>query len=81
MWVHFHLQLLYTTVHKHKVMCTLNVSSKTLKQVEKFKYPGVVFTSDGRQNKEVIHVLVKKPQHYVRFTFRGHKTELSITAK
>jgi len=33
--------------------CKLQVSGNTLHQVEKFKYLGVVFTSDGRQNKEI----------------------------
>jgi len=33
--------------------CTLQISGNTLQQVEKFKYLGVVFTSDGRRNKEI----------------------------
>ena len=33
--------------------CALHVSGASLKQVEKFKYLGVVFTSDGRQNEEL----------------------------
>ncbi|CAM1293788.1 Uncharacterised protein r2_g303 [Pycnogonum litorale] len=33
--------------------CTLHVSGVPLKQVEKFKYLGVVFTSDGRQDIEL----------------------------
>jgi len=35
-----------------KTQCTLQVSSNTLQQVEKFTYLVVVFTSDGRRNKE-----------------------------
>jgi len=31
----------------------LQVSGNTLEQVEKFKYFEVVFTSDGRRNKEI----------------------------
>ena len=31
----------------------LQVNGATLKQVEKFKYLGVAFTSDGRQDKEL----------------------------
>ena len=31
----------------------LQVNGATLKQVEKFKYLGVAFTSDGRQNEEL----------------------------
>ena len=32
--------------------CVLQVNGATLKQVEKFKYLGVAFTSDGRQDKD-----------------------------
>jgi len=31
----------------------LQVSGNTLQHVEKFKHLGMVFTSDGRQNKEI----------------------------
>jgi len=31
----------------------LQMSGNTLQQVEKFKYLGLVFTSDGRQNEEI----------------------------
>ena len=33
--------------------CVLKVNGATLKQVEKFKYLGVAFTSDGRQDEEL----------------------------
>ena len=33
--------------------CVLQVNGATLKQVEKFKYLGVAFTSDGRQEEEL----------------------------
>jgi len=33
--------------------CSLHVSGASLKQVEKFKYLGVVFTSDERQDEEL----------------------------
>ena len=33
--------------------CVLHVNGATLKQVEKFKYLGVAFTSDGRQDEEL----------------------------
>ena len=36
--------------------CVLQVNEATLKQVEKFKYLGVAFTSDGRQDKELYTV-------------------------
>ena len=33
--------------------CVLQVNGATLKQVEKFKYLGVAFTTDGRQDEEL----------------------------
>ena len=33
--------------------CVLQANGATLKQVEKFKYLGVAFTSDGRQDEEL----------------------------
>ena len=33
--------------------CVLQVNGVTLKQVEKFKYLGVAFTIDGRQDEEL----------------------------
>ena len=33
--------------------CVLQVNGATLKQVEKFKYLGIAFTSDGRQDEEL----------------------------
>jgi len=33
--------------------CRRQVSGNTLQQVEKFKYLGVVFTSDGRRSEEI----------------------------
>ena len=33
--------------------CVLQVNGATLKQVEKFKYLGVAFTSDGRQDEKL----------------------------
>jgi len=44
--------------------CMLQVSRNALRQVEKFKYLGVVFTSDGRRNGEIdtwIRLQNKKP--------------------
>jgi len=34
----------------------LNVTSSTLHQVEKFKYIGMIFTSDGDGTNRLIHV-------------------------
>ena len=39
--------------------CMLHVKGATLKQVKNFKYLGVAFTSDGRQNKELDTLIVK----------------------
>ena len=38
---------------RHPDQCVLQVNGATLKQVEKFKYLGVTFTSDGRQDKKL----------------------------
>ena len=38
---------------RHPDQCVLQVNGATLKQVEKFKYFGVAFTSDGRQDEEL----------------------------
>jgi len=38
---------------KNPSQCTLQVSSNTQQQVKKFKYGGVVFASDGRQDKKI----------------------------
>ena len=45
-------------VHKRRSIrnpdqCVLQVNGATLKQVEKYKYLGVAFTSDERQDKEL----------------------------
>ena len=40
---------------RNPVQCSLQVGGVSLKQVEKFKYAGVAFTSDGRQDEE-LHV-------------------------
>ena len=38
---------------RNPVHCSLRVVGVTLKRAEKFKYPGVAFTSDGRQDEEL----------------------------
>ena len=38
---------------RNHAQCSLQVGSASLKQVEKFKYLGVKFNSDGRQNEEM----------------------------
>jgi exonuclease III len=38
---------------RRKVDCSLHVSGTQLRQVEEFKYLGIMFTSDGRQEKEL----------------------------
>ena len=45
--------------------CVLQVNGATLKQVEKFKYLGVAFTSDGRQDEE-LHTRIGKASAVMR---------------
>ena len=40
--------------------CMLQVNGATLKQVEKFKYLGIAFTSDGRQDEELNNIRIGK---------------------
>ena len=44
---------------RHPVQCSFQANGVTLQQTEKFKYFGVTFSSDGRQDKEWTHVLKK----------------------
>ena len=62
--------------------CVLQVNGTTLKQVEKFKYLGVAFTSDGRQNGE-LHTLIGKASAVIRALHYSvvMKRELSKKAK
>ena len=45
--------------------CVLQVNGATLKQVEKFKYLGVAFTSDGRQG-EILDIRIGKASAVMR---------------
>ncbi|KAK3566901.1 hypothetical protein QTP86_004752 [Hemibagrus guttatus] len=38
---------------RKKVACTLQVGGEVLPQVEEFKYLGVLFTSEGRMDREI----------------------------
>jgi len=60
----------------------LQVSGNTLQQVEKFKYLGVVFTSDGRRSEE-IDTRVGKAITVLRELYHAvvTKRELSSTTK
>ena len=65
--------------------CALQVNGETLKQVEKFRYLGVVFTSDGRQDEELDTRIgkasaVMRALHYSVVMKRelSKKTKLSI---
>jgi len=60
----------------------LQVNGSALQQVEKFKYLGVVFTSDGRRNEE-IDKWIGKANAVLRELYRSvvTKQELSNTAK
>ena len=43
----------FKNLSRNSDQCVLQVNGATLKQVEKFKYLGVAFTSDGRQDEEL----------------------------
>ena len=43
--------VLYTS--RNPAQCSLQVGGLSLKQVKKFKYVGVAFTSDGRQDEKL----------------------------
>ena len=65
--------------------CVLQVKGATLKQVEKFKYLGIAFTSDGRQDEELDTRIgkataVMRALHYSVVVKRelSKKTKLSI---
>jgi len=62
--------------------CMRQVSGNTLQQVEKFKYLGVVFTSDGR-GREERDTRICKTNAVLRQLYRSvaTKQELSNTAK
>ena len=38
---------------RHPVQCSFQINGITLQQTEKFKYLGVTFSSDGRQDKKL----------------------------
>ena len=62
--------------------CVLQVNGATLKQVEKFKYLGVAFTSDGRQDEELDIRIVKASAVMRALHFSAAiKRELSKKAK
>ena len=62
--------------------CSLQVNAATLKQIEKFKYLGVAFTSDGRQDEE-LDTRIDKARAVMRALHHSvvMKRELSIKAK
>ena len=62
--------------------CVLQVNGVTLKQVEKFKYLGVAFTSDGRQDEE-LNTRIGKASAVMRALHNSvvMKRELSKKAK
>ena len=72
-------------VSRTPVQCTLHVSGVPLKQVEKFKYLGVFFTSDGRSNTELScrigqagSILKQLGRSVIRKTELGVKTKLAV---
>ncbi|KAI3364011.1 hypothetical protein L3Q82_001225 [Scortum barcoo] len=53
---------------RKRVVCPLRVSGEVLPQVEEFKYLGVLFTSEGKMEREIDRRigLVQRPQSYAR---------------
>lgn len=41
-------EYMYTSIWEKKVVCSTHMGSEQLHQVEKFMYPGVLFTSEGK---------------------------------
>jgi len=56
--------------------CTLQVSGNRLQQVKKFSYLGLVFTSEGKRNKEIIKGLEKQNQFYMSSIILWSQNEL-----
>ena len=70
-------------VSRNTNQCLLQLNGATQKQVYKFKYLGVAFTSDGRQNKELDipigkSIAIMKALHYsvVKRGFSCSKTKI-----
>ena len=61
--------------------CVLQVNGATLKQVEKFKYLGVAFASDGRQDEELDTRIGKASAAMRALHYSVVKRELSKKAK
>lgn len=68
-------------ISRKPVQCTLHVSGVRLKQVEKFKYIGVYFTSDGRSNDKLSCRIGKVESILKQLGSVIRKAELSIKAK
>ncbi|MGH2507006.1 MAG: reverse transcriptase domain-containing protein [Ktedonobacteraceae bacterium] len=69
-------------ISRNPVQCTLHVSGVSLQQVEKFKYLGVLFSSDGSLDQEIDR-RIGSAAAIMRQLGRGviRKRELSNTAK
>ena len=69
---------------RNPVQCSLQVSGVSLKQVEKFKYLGVAFTSDGKQDEELevrsgkASAVMRALQHSVVLKQELSKAKLSV---
>ena len=80
--MYFDLWLIVTTELRNPDQCVLQVNGATLKQVEKFKYLGVTFTSDGRHD-EALDTRIRKASVVMRALHHlvVMKRELSKKAK
>ena len=67
---------------KHPVQCSFQTNGITLKQTEKFKYLGVTFSSDSRQDNE-LDTRIEKASAVMRQLYRSValKRELCTKAK
>ena len=68
---------------RHPVQCSFQTNGVTLQQTEKFKYLGVTFSSDGRQDNKVGTRIGKASTAIIRQLYRSviPKRELCTKAK
>ena len=70
------------SVSRHSVQCSFKTNGVTLQQIEAFKYQGVTFSSDGRQNNE-LDIRIGKASSVIDQLYRSVvlKRELCTRAK
>ena len=67
---------------RHPILCSFQINGVTLKQTKKFKYLGVTFSNDGRQDNE-LDTRIGKPKAVMQQFYRSVvlKQELCTKAK